>query len=414
MSALAEGERVAGRYRIEAPIGSGGMGVVYRATQLPVDRAVALKLLRPGLYDAPTARARFEREARVATALDHPSAVTVYDFGEDDGRLFMAMELVEGPSLREVVRAVPSVARAIELTYQLADALFAAHRVGLTHRDLKPENVIVQRAEDGADRVRVLDFGLAFLPEGPAGRMTREGVVVGTPEYLSPEQARGGEVGPATDIYALGCVLHELIAGQAPFVGADIDVLTKQMYAPPPEWRSRAGAVPAALDELRRAMLDKSAARRPEAGEVRSRLSGMDADPMRSRARAAHDGYLGPRAGRMVDAAPAADPNPVELEVGIVGEASGALMLGLRANGMHAFVLAPDEVAVGVADVVYAPGADLDRVAALRGTGVPVVVDTPKGDMKRLAALMRAGAADVVLRPVSPAALARKLGRLKK
>ncbi|MCZ7685596.1 MAG: serine/threonine protein kinase [Sandaracinaceae bacterium] len=300
VSELAPGTILATRYRVERVIGRGGMGVVYRALQLPMERPVALKVLRPELTGDPRARARFEREARAASALAHPAAVVIHDFGEHEGMAYLAMELVEGRGLRALVDEGVSTERAIELSHQLADVLAAAHRAGLVHRDLKPENVIVR--EEGQEPIaRVLDFGLAFLDErGPGGRMTREGVVVGTPEYLSPEQARGEEVGPPTDVYALGCVLHELLTGRPPFSGTEMDVLTKQLFAPPPPL-SRAGAldprdVPALLDELRRAMLDKRPAARPTAEEVRDRLSALDPDPARARAPGA-GGRL-PRAAR--------------------------------------------------------------------------------------------------------------------
>ncbi|MCA9605560.1 MAG: serine/threonine protein kinase, partial [Myxococcales bacterium] len=182
------GTVVAGRYRIDAELGRGGMGIVYRAAQLPLERPVAVKVLRKELALDERARMRFEREARVASALAHPAAVTIHDFGEHEGAAFLVMELLEGATLATRIGGAPlPVAEAIELATQLAEVVAAAHAIGLVHRDLKPENVMLVE-----DRVRVLDFGLAFLrAPGPAGRMTREGVVVGTPEYLSPEQARG-------------------------------------------------------------------------------------------------------------------------------------------------------------------------------------------------------------------------------
>ncbi|HJL16725.1 MAG TPA: serine/threonine-protein kinase [Sandaracinaceae bacterium LLY-WYZ-13_1] len=407
------GALVAGRYRVEAELGRGGMGVVYRAVQLPMERPVALKVLRPELLAAPDARARFEREARVASALAHPAAVAIHELGEHDGTAFLAMELVEGTGLRAVLEAHPrglATARAVETVFQLADALAAAHAAALVHRDLKPENVVVQA--DG--RVRVLDFGLAFrMRPGPAGRMTREGVVVGTPDYVSPEQARGEAVGPPTDVYALGCVLHELLTGRPPFAGPEMEVLTKQMYAPAPALSAAAHDVPAALDRLRRTMLDKRPDARPSAGEIRDRLAALDPDPERARARARQDGYLGARAARMVDA-PAARPEPSadDLEVAIHGEVSPDLLLGLSANGLAPFVVTEDARPDARTAAVYAPRADEARIAALAADGPPVVADADRGDMTRLSALLRAGAADVVLRPVSAADLARKLRRV--
>lgn len=418
MSAAGEdrvGEIVAGRYRIDAVLGQGGMGIVYRAAQLPLERPVALKVLRPELVNAPRARMRFEREARVASAFAHPAAVTIHDFGEHEGSAYLAMELLEGETLAERIRGRrPEVADAIELAHQLADVVAAAHAMELVHRDLKPENVMLEHPEADDVRVRVLDFGLAFVrADGPSGRMTREGVVVGTPAYLSPEQARGDEVGPPTDVYALGCILHELLTARPPFVGAEMDVLTKQMFAPPPALGG-ALVVPTALDELRRSMLDKAPVRRPSAAEVRDRLALLDPDPDRARVRAREDGYLGARAVRMVDA-PA--PRRVastrdEVEVGVVGEIAPALVLGLGANGIAAFVVTDDEAVGDRTRVLFAPGASESEVRALARGGLPVLTDAPRGDVARLSAMMRAGAADVVLQPVTAAELARKLHRL--
>jgi hypothetical protein len=412
---LASGALVAGRYRVEALLGRGGMGVVYRAVQLPMERPIALKLLRPELVDDPRARARFEREARVASALPHPSAVAIHDFGDHDGTAYLAMELVLGTGLRSIVEAgrVPT-ARAIELAHQLADVLASAHRIGLVHRDLKPENVVVEPDE----RVRVLDFGLAFFAArsghavGPAGRMTREGVVVGTPQYLSPEQARGEDVSAPTDVYALGCVLHELLSGAPPFSGSDMDVLTKQMFAPPPPL---AGAtdVPAALDELRHAMLEKSPSKRPSSDEVRDRLAALDPDPDRARARARQDGYLGPRATRMVDAPSARAPGDAAIELGVIGSVDASILVGLGANGIAAFTVTDAEPVAPETRVIYAPDASEEEIARAHAAwGLPVVTSIERDQTSRLRGLMRAGAADVAVRPVTAADLARRVRRL--
>jgi len=404
------GTTIAGRYRVDAELGRGGMGVVYRAAQLPLERPVAVKVLRRELTDQPRARARFEREARVASAFDHPAAVTIHDYGEHAGGAFLVMELIEGDTLAaRIGRAPMAAADAIELATQLADVLSAAHGIGLVHRDLKPENVIVDEG-----RARVLDFGLAFLrADGPAGRMTRDGVVVGTPAYLSPEQARGEAVGPPTDVYALGCILHEMLTGQPPFGGAEMDVLTKQMFAPPPPLGA-IDPVPAALDALRRAMLDKAADRRPGAAEARDRLAALDPDPDRGRVRAREDGYLGARARRMVDAPDRPTPAPVDsgAEIGVVGAVAPQLLLGLSANGYAAFTVTDASPVEARTRALFAPGATETEIAALASHGIPIVTDADRGDVERLSAMLRAGAADVVLRPVGAAELARKLARL--
>jgi len=412
---LGVGDVLGGRYRIEARLGEGAAGVVFRALQQPLGREVAVKVLRPSLCVEARARARFEREARVASALDHPSAVTIHDFGEADGRVYLAMELLEGQPLRARISPPMELAEVLSMTWQVADVLVAAHKLPLVHRDLKPENVFVETG----DRVRVLDFGLAFLAgDNTSGRMTVEGVVAGTPAYLSPEQARGGQVGPPTDIYALGCVLYEMLSGRVPFVGTDVEVLTKQLFAPPPPLRELRSdlVIPTALGELLGAMLRKRAEERPTALTLRDALAEIDPDLARSRERARDDSYLLSRAGRMVQ--PAVDGRPTDggaspqpdIEVAIVGSVDPDLLVGLAANGMAAYVVSSDQPISG-ARVIFAPEASLGQVAELVRTGVPVVSDTDAADMERISALLRLGADEVIVRPVATEELARRVLR---
>ena len=391
------GDRI-GRYVLEAPLGEGGGGVVWRAHQPELDRRVAIKRLRRELA-GPRERARFEREARVAGALDHPSAVAIYELGEHEGELFLAMELVEGVSLRTHAEQGVTLRQAIDFGAQLADVLACAHRIPLVHRDLKPDNVFV----DGS-RVRILDFGLAFRADSERdARMTREGVVAGTPAYLSPEQARGSSVGPPTDVYALGCMLFELIMGHVPFEGSELEVLTRQLYAPPPPLR-REQPVPAALEALIMAMLDKRPAARPSAEHVRNVLLDLD-EHARERARKAPAG----RSARMVPAAPRAERPLARGEIAVVGTLSAELMLALGAQGLDAFVVTDDEPLENV-EVVFAPGATDAQVRAL-GARARVVTDAEPSDVGRLSAMIRAGAVEVVPKPVDPGDLVRRLRR---
>jgi DNA-binding beta-propeller fold protein YncE/predicted Ser/Thr protein kinase len=214
---LAIGSTVAG-YRLDALIARGGMGVVYRATHLGLQRQVALKVIARELADRDGFRERFLRESRLAASLDHPAVVPVYDSREVDGELIVAMRLVEGGDLRRTIdREGPlEPARAIALLGQIADALDAAHAAGIVHRDVKPHNVLVE-----GDRAFLTDFGLAkALDESGAPSATS---VVGTAEYMSPEQWRGGAVGPPADVYSLGCVLYEALTGIAPFARKAVD-----------------------------------------------------------------------------------------------------------------------------------------------------------------------------------------------
>ncbi len=217
-----------GRYEILSPIGSGGMGEVYLAEDVKLGRRVALKFLPPDLTDNEDRRRRFEQEARAASALNHPNILTIYEIGEAEGRQFIATEFVDGASLRQQMKAGPlKIAEAIEISIQAASALSAAHDAGIVHRDVKPENIMVRRDHFA----KVLDFGLAKLTEqmkeasgaeAPTLALvnTEPGVVMGTAAYMSPEQARGLQVDARTDVFSLGVVLYEMVAGRQPFEGA--------------------------------------------------------------------------------------------------------------------------------------------------------------------------------------------------
>jgi streptogramin lyase len=211
------GSTLAG-YRIDALIARGGMGVVYRATHLGLERPVALKVIARELADRDGFRERFLRESRLAASLDHPSVVPIFDSREVDGELIVAMRLVEGGDLRKLIAREGPLppARAIGLLGQVADALDAAHTAGIVHRDVKPHNILIE-----GDRAFLSDFGLAkALDESGA---VSGGSVVGTVEYMSPEQWRGGSVGPAADVYSLGCVLYEALTGIVPYARKEVD-----------------------------------------------------------------------------------------------------------------------------------------------------------------------------------------------
>ncbi|HEV3023205.1 MAG TPA: protein kinase, partial [Pirellulales bacterium] len=202
-------------YEVEALVGRGGMGVVFRARHLRLNRRVALKMVLAGAYASPQERERFQREAQAAAALRHPNVVQIHDVGDSDGRPYFTMELVEGGSLAEKLAGKPQPARqAAALLATLAGAVQQAHQGGIVHRDLKPDNVLL--TADGTPKIS--DFGLARRLDGGAD-LTRSGTAVGTPSYMAPEQARGttDAVGLAVDIYALGVILHELLTGGPPF-----------------------------------------------------------------------------------------------------------------------------------------------------------------------------------------------------
>ncbi|MET0793773.1 MAG: serine/threonine-protein kinase [Polyangiaceae bacterium] len=235
------GTVLAGRYRIEELIGSGGMGAVYRAEHVHMRKAVAVKVLHKEMTAFPEVVARFEREAVAAGRIEHPHVVSASDFGKlEDGSFYLVLEFIEGQSLAKLVArqgALPAL-RALRIAHEIVQALQAAHNVGIVHRDLKPENVMLVEKDDQSDFVKVLDFGIAKIKveetaEQPA--LTQIGTVFGTPEYMSPEQARGELVDARADLYTVGVILFEMLAGVSPFKDDDlVVVLTRHLTAEPP------------------------------------------------------------------------------------------------------------------------------------------------------------------------------------
>ncbi len=230
------GRVVAGRYRLEARAGEGGMGVVYRARHVLIDRVVALKLIRPDLRGETHLRAWMLREARAANRVDHAHIIDIHDIGEtEEGELYLVMEYLVGTSLSsELAKGPTALARAADILEQMCAALARAHDLGVVHRDLKSDNILLTTRGGRKDFVKILDFGLAHLAMDP--RLAPKGAVFGTPEYMSPEQARGEEAGPPSDLYALGVLFYEMLTGQLPFRSNDRETLLEmQRSAPPPK-----------------------------------------------------------------------------------------------------------------------------------------------------------------------------------
>jgi len=262
------GRTIEGRYKLLELLGEGGMGTVYRALQLSMDREVAVKVLKPELAGDETSVARFFREVKSGSALNHPNIVTIFDFGRTEEKLtYMAMELLVGRTLaRLVVREHPSVKTVCVIIAQVCDALVAAHEAGIIHRDLKPANIfVVGRLPDM--QVKVVDFGIAKLVETGQPQITQTGALCGTPGYMSPEQASGEELDARSDLYSVGVILFELLTGMAPFQGASpVEVLIKHLHEIPPplEELLGEGAVPVGLSDLVRRCLAKRPADRPQ------------------------------------------------------------------------------------------------------------------------------------------------------
>src|SRR5215211_3276406 len=229
------GKVVAGRYRLEARAGEGGMGIVYRARHVLIERVVALKLIRPDLRGETHLRAWMLREARAANRVDHAHIIDIHDIGEtDDSELYLVMEYLVGtPLSTELARGPLPLSRAVDILEQMGAALSRAHDLGVVHRDLKSDNILLTARGGRKDFVKILDFGLAALAHDP--RLAPKGAVFGTPEYMSPEQARGEQAGPQSDLYALGILFFEMLTGQLPFRANDRDTLLEmQRSAPPP------------------------------------------------------------------------------------------------------------------------------------------------------------------------------------
>ena len=267
------GTTIDDRYAVLEPLGRGGMGVVYRARQKYLEREVALKVLRKDTAEQEGAVKRFMLEARAASGLKSPHTVTIHDFGvTKDGLLYFTMELQDGRPLGKVIRDEGPLhyERAVDFAVQVCRSLAEAHEKRIWHRDLKPENLFIVKTPEGKEQVRVLDFGIAKFG-GSSEKLTATGVVCGTPQYLSPEQAQGREVDGRSDVYSLAIVLYEMLAGQPPFVClTPVQILLKHINdAPPPVQETNPKVdVPDAVNRVLLWALEKDPKQRPPSAEV--------------------------------------------------------------------------------------------------------------------------------------------------
>jgi DNA-binding NarL/FixJ family response regulator/tRNA A-37 threonylcarbamoyl transferase component Bud32 len=258
-------------HRIDGVAGRGGMGVVFRATDLVLDRRVALKLIAPNVARDPVFRARFERECRLAAAIDHPNVVEILHAGEERGQLYVTMRYVDGTDLKSLLarerRLEP--ARAVAIVAQVAAALDEAHRHGLVHRDIKPANVLIA-PRDGGERAYLTDFGITKDRSTSDTALTRTGMALGTVDYMAPEQAEARELDARADVYALGCVLFHALTGSVPFIGgSDLQRMWAHVHDAPPEPSSIEPSLPRALDPvLVRALAKAPDDRQQSAGEL--------------------------------------------------------------------------------------------------------------------------------------------------
>ena len=260
---LAPGSTFAG-YEVESVVGAGGIGILYRARQLRLDRPVALKLVEPDVARDPVIRERLRREARMVAALEHPNVVPLYAAGEEDETVYIVTRWVEGTELGTLIgRHGPlEPARAARIAAQIAAALELAHEKGLVHRDVKPSNVILT----SEDHVYLTDFGLAKRA-GTAAGLTGVDQMLGTIDYVAPEQIEGSEPDARGDVYSLGCVLFEMLMGEPPFAvrGGGMAKMWAQVNAEVPSVRERRPDVPAALEDVMRRAMAKAPEERPTA-----------------------------------------------------------------------------------------------------------------------------------------------------
>jgi serine/threonine protein kinase len=278
------GATFAERYEIQSLLGFGGMSIVYKARHMHMERTVAIKVLHPDLINDPIALERFQQESKAASSLTHPNIVTVYDFGMSaEGQAFFVMDCLEGPTLEDLLEKDGTVPldRAVPIFRQICDGLETAHQKGIIHRDLKPPNIALIPQEDGTDLVKILDFGVAkFMPKADqkALRLTQTGEIFGSPLYMSPEQCLGKEIDGRSDIYALGCLMYEVLTG-SPAVMADsfLEALNKHVGEEPKPFKEVAPSldIPEEVEEIVFNCLVKDPEKRfQKIGEVKEALSG--------------------------------------------------------------------------------------------------------------------------------------------
>jgi serine/threonine-protein kinase len=436
------GQLIAGRYRVVSILGRGGMGEVYLAEHVLLRHPVAIKYMRPALAADPQHSSRFMREAHALSMLRHPHIVAIHDFGASSSDFYLVMEYLDGKPLSswlEGLRELPPIPLVGVLMDQALDALDFAHNHGIIHRDIKPDNLFLS-FHDGQPILKLVDFGLAHIDESVdrVGKLTSTGMIAGTPRYMSPEQCRSLAVGPPADLYSLGCVLTELLQGEPPFAASSpAELLAQHMFLPVPPLRRPPGlpAVPAALEKLRLDLLQKTAAKRPTSAAEARRLLREALDPSREEGRqiSAVD-----RAARIPQWESPATPSPAvpaasagEERVGWLSLTAAPLAspdelaLGLATQGLRLVtfprptdLLSSPPGAPSLAAVVLDAGNDEPAAASflekLRATPLArralVCIHTP--DLPLVNRLIAAGAADVMLAPITPEGLARKLQRI--
>jgi serine/threonine protein kinase len=393
--------KVLAGYRIEERIGRGGMGLVYRAEHLNLRRRAAIKIIAPELAETSGFHERFNREARIAAALQHPNIVTVYDAGDEDGLLYLAMQYIEGSDLSSVLRSQGRLRpyRALDVCRQVAAALDAAHAQGLIHRDVKPANVLIE-----GRTAFLTDFGLTKRIEGTQTNLTKAGDVVGTIHYVAPEQIEGGRVDARTDIYSLGCLVYHCLTGELPFArDTDVAVIYAHLSEEPPRISSVRPELPGGLDAVIAKALEKAPERRFQTcadlmSAARSVIAAAGpladtATPRPVPAFGDHFDVPTSGAGRRV---PAIGDNPsMQTSVGQVSHVEAARRPRVLLAGVDTNTRALARVAVGDrVDVEEAPAGEslLDTVRDGRPDLVILAFNAPGQPAREVVAALRADA----------------------
>jgi serine/threonine protein kinase len=382
MGMLRLDDRLQGRFRIDAQIAEGGMGVVFRGFDLDSDQTIAIKVLRPGAVDNV---ARFEREATMLATLDHPGVIRYVAHGvAHEGSSFLVTEWVDGTTLAEHhARVGLTPAEAVAVACRVAEALGAAHARGLVHRDVKPQNILL--AGGDLQRPKVIDFGLVRRASGDP-RLTETGVVVGTPGYMAPEQARGErEIDARSDVFALGCVLYECVTGVPAFAGRNVGaVMARIVLCDPPALRDVAPATPPALERIVARMLAKQRGDRPrDAAEVAAELAGIAAPAGPRRRRTGSED-----AATTVESGDRTAAHVIFVQA---SDASADVESIVAPFGVRAHRLINDAIVVVVDD--DAPAADCALALAAAFAQAPVVLVGPSD--APLAALLDTGAGEL-------------------
>jgi serine/threonine protein kinase len=252
------GKIVAGAYRVLSMLAKGGMGTVYLAKHRYLEREVAVKILKPSISGNEESRKRIVREAKICATIEHPNIVKVYDLATLNGSICLVMELLEGLTLKDMLmrEGALNVERAVRITGMTAEALARAHSFDIVHRDIKPGNIFLTHHRGISDFVKLLDFGIAFTIGG--SRLTKEGILIGTPPYISPEQIRGEQPTESSDIYSLGCVVYEMLSGRSPFAAQKMeDIIRGHLFSEPEPIIGMRPDLPQALHDILMKMLDK-------------------------------------------------------------------------------------------------------------------------------------------------------------